>query len=60
MVVVANKSKDGKVRGVEVSYKNPKPGESVKTYRGGGYITVERPVQRLVVIVQTEDKNVNF
>ena len=57
-IVTANPSKDGKVRPADVCYKNPKPNESVKTYQGGGYITVKRPVQRLIVIVPVEESNV--
>ena len=42
---------DGKVRNVEVEYKNPSPDEALKKYRGRGYATAKRPVQRLVVLV---------
>ena len=55
-VTKAYEGKDGKVRKVELQYKNPKPSESIKTYAGQGYVTVERPVQRLVVIVPVEEE----
>ena len=42
-IVTVNPSKDGKVRHVDVRYKNPKPNE---------------PVQRLIVIVPVEESNV--
>ena len=47
---------DGKVRKVEVQCKNPKPGEPVNKYQGQGYVTVQRPVQRLVVLVPTDEE----
>ena len=37
---------DGKVRKVEVQYKNPKQGEPVTKYQGRGYVTIERPVHQ--------------
>ena len=33
--------KDGKVQKVEMQYKNPHQGESVKEYKGHGYVTVD-------------------
>ena len=45
-------SEDGKVRKVQVSYKNNKDGPN---YKGVEYTKVERPVQRLVVIVPNEE-----
>ena len=39
---------DGKVRKDQVQYKNPKPGEPVLQYSGRGYVTIERPVNKLV------------
>ena len=54
-VITAKPSKDERVRRVEIVYKNTKPGEHVKTYRGGGYVTVERPVQRIIVIVPVDE-----
>ena len=53
--VKACEGKDGKVRKVEIQYKNPKPNEPVKSCAGRGCVTVERRVQRLVVIVPVED-----
>ena len=47
---------DGKVRKVYVQYKNPKPGELVNKYEGRGYVTVERAVNKLVVILSSDDK----
>lgn len=46
---------DGKVRRVHVQYKNPKPGEPVTKYEGRGYVTVERAVNRLVVLIPADD-----
>ena len=43
---------DGKVRKVQVSYKNNKDGPD---YKGVKYTKVERPVQRLVVIVPNDE-----
>ena len=57
-VITAKPSKDGRVRRVEIVYKNTKPGEHVKTYRGGGYVTVERPVQRIIVIVPVDENEI--
>ena len=48
---------DGKVRKVEVQYKNPKPGEAVEKYQGRGYVTVQRPVHRLIVLVPADNKS---
>ena len=44
-------SDDNKVRCIAVQYKVPKLNESVHEYKGRPYTTVERAVQRLVVIV---------
>ena len=52
----ANQGDDGKVRKVEVQYKNPKPGEPVNQYHGQGYVTVQRPVQRLVVLIPADEE----
>jgi hypothetical protein len=46
---------DGKVRKVQVQYKNPKPGEPVLEYSGRGYVTIERPVNKLVVQLPNEE-----
>ena len=40
---------DRKVRKVELQYKNPRQGESVKEYKGHEYVTVDRPVYKLVI-----------
>lgn len=48
---------DGKVRNVEVQYKNPKPGEPAQKYDGRDYVTVERAVHRLVVLLPVDDKD---
>ncbi len=47
--------KDCKVRRVHVQYKNPKPGEPTTKYEGRGYATIERAVNRLVVILPIGD-----
>ena len=52
----ANPGDDGKVRKVEVQYKNPKPGEPVNQYHGQGYVTVQQPVQRLVVLIPADEE----
>ena len=56
-VVTANPGRDGKVRKVEIQYKNPVLNEKVQIYKGRGYVTVERPVQRLVVIVPVDEED---
>ena len=48
---------DGRVRRVEVQYKNPKPGEAVGKYQGRGYVTVQRAVNRLIVLVPADSKD---
>lgn len=55
---VKPRGSDGKFRNVEVQYKNPKVGEPVNKYEGRDYVTVERAVHRLVVLlpVDREDK----
>ena len=53
----ADPGDDGKVRKVEVLYKNPKPGEAVEKYQGRGYVTVERPVHRLIVLVPADNRD---
>ncbi|KAL9953949.1 hypothetical protein ACROYT_G041431 [Oculina patagonica] len=58
-VTKAHESKDGKVRKVEVQYKNPKPNEPVRTYAGRGFVTVERPVQLLVIVVPVDHAQAN-
>ena len=42
---------DNKIRRIAVQYKVPKLNESMHEYKGRPYTTVERAVQRLVVIV---------
>ena len=49
--------KDGKVRNVELQYKNGRKREPLKTYKGQGYVTIDRPVHKLVVIVPVEEQN---
>lgn len=46
---------DGKVRKVGVQYKNPKQGEPVAKYQGRGYVTIERPVHPLVLLLPKDD-----
>ena len=48
---------DGKVRNVEVQYKNPKPEEAVEKCQGRGYVTVQRPAHRLIVLVPADNKS---
>ena len=47
---------DGRVRKVQVSYKNLKPGEPRHKYTGRGYVTVERSVNRLVLLLPVDEK----
>lgn len=54
-VIAANPGKDGKIRKVTIQYKNPAPNEKVGIYKGRGYSTIERPVQRLIVLVPFHD-----
>ena len=49
-------SEDGRVRKVELQYKNEKPGEAVSKYAGSPYTKIERPVQRIVVIVLVDEE----
>ena len=51
-------SDDGRVRRVELQYKNEKPGEPVKKYAGSPYLKIQRPIQRIVVIVPIDEDNV--
>ena len=46
---------DGRVRKVQVLYKNPKPGEAVNEYHGRGFVTVERAINKLVVLIPKEE-----
>ena len=48
-------SDDGKVRRVEVSYKNFRPDEKLDTYNGTNYTSVERALQRLIVLVAVDE-----
>ena len=47
---------DGKVRRVMVSYKNLSDEECNEKYTGVKYTTIERPVQRLIVLVAVDEK----
>ena len=46
---------DARVRIVDVKYKNPRQGEPVDKYEGRGYVTVQRAVHRLIMLVQVDD-----
>ena len=46
---------DGKVRTVNVQYKNLTVSEPTKQYQGKGYVTVQRPVQRLVLLIPIDE-----
>ncbi|KAL9954234.1 hypothetical protein ACROYT_G041739 [Oculina patagonica] len=50
---------DDKVRKVHVVYKNPKAGEPLHKYSGRGYVTVERSINRLVLVVPVDEKDSN-
>lgn len=49
------KGEDGKVRRALVEYKNPKPGEKVTEYKGKGFTTIERPVNKLITILPASE-----
>ena len=51
---------DGKVRRVDVQYKNLTANEPMKQYQGKGYVTVQRPVQRLVLLIPIDENKINF
>ena len=46
---------DARVRKVDVEYKNPRPGEPVDKYEGRGYVTTQRAVHELIVLVPVND-----
>ena len=46
---------DGLVRRAELQYKNQAANEPSRAYRGRFYTTIERPVQRLIVIVPVDE-----
>ena len=50
------KGEDSIVRKVHVAYKNPKQGEPAYKYNGRGYMTVERSVNRLVLLLLVDEK----
>lgn len=47
---------DSIVRKVHVAYKNPNQGEPAYKYNGRGYMTVERSVNRLVLLLLVDEK----
>ena len=49
-------SDNGRVRRVLVSYKNPRPDQKADCYRGQKYKTVERAVQRLIVLIPVDEQ----
>ena len=49
--------KDGQVRKVTLKYKNPRPREPIRQYKGHGFVTIDRPVHKLVVLVPIEEQN---
>ena len=48
-------SDDGRVRRIEVSYKNFCPDEKLDTYNGTNYTSVKRAVQQLIVLVTVDE-----
>ena len=46
---------DGKMRRVDVQYKNLTISEPTKQYQGKGYVTVQCPVQRLVLLIPIDE-----
>ena len=47
---------DGKVRKVDLQYKNLNADEPTTKYKGKGYITVQRPVQRPILLLPTDEQ----
>ncbi|XP_068674368.1 uncharacterized protein [Montipora foliosa] len=47
---------DGKVRKVDVQYKNLNADEPTAKYKGKGYVTVQRPVQRLILLLPIDEQ----
>ena len=56
VVTEVHPSQDGKIRKVQVSYKNNASGPD---YKGTKFTRVERPVQRLIVIVPNDEEHVD-
>ena len=46
---------EDRVRKVEIQYKCFPPDDKSKEYKGNSYTTIQRPVQRLVVILPVEE-----
>ena len=46
---------DARVRKVDVEYKNPRSGEPVDKYESRSYVTTQRAVQELIVLVPVND-----
>ena len=55
LVSAVHPGSDGRVRRVDVSYKNNSVDEPATRYSGTKYTTVERAVHRLIVLVPVED-----
>ena len=51
---------DGLVGRVELQYKNQTANEQPQTYKGKSYTTIERPVQRLIVIIPIDETDVEL
>ena len=47
---------DGKVRKVDVQYKNLNADEPTTKCKGKGYITVQRPVQQLILLLPIDEQ----
>ena len=52
IIVKVYPSSDGKVRRVSLKYKNPN--HDTLVYRSNAYVTIERPVHRLIVLVPSD------
>ena len=50
---------DGKVRKVDVQYKNRNADEPTANYKGKIYVTVQRPVQRLILLLPIDEQRVD-
>ena len=48
-------SDDGRVRKVELQYKNEKVTDAANEYSGAKFTKIDRPVQRLVVVIPVDE-----
>ena len=53
-------SRDGLVRSCSVSYRIPKKSDRIDQYTGGRLVQLKRSIQRLTLLLKTEDQNVQL